>query len=421
MVNESFARKCGRRCLVSMLSITFLDMIGIGIVIPTLAVMFLSSGSTILPAGYPVAGRLLLYGLLIGAYPLAQFFGAPILGALSDRHGRKRILLLSLAGTFIGYILFGSGILIGSLPLLFIGRIIDGLTGGNISVATSAIADISDERSKARNFGLIGMAFGFGFIIGPFLGGQLANPGLVSWFNASTPFWFSAGLTAMNMLLLVLIFPETSLTRVNARISLLTGVRNISRAFRMPDLRVMLLVVFLLTFGFTFFTQFFQVFLIERFHFTAPDIGNYFAFTGLWIAFTQGAITRPVSRRFAPARVLRVSVLMLGLSLPLLIFPDQAIFMYALTPLIAISQGLIFPNTTAIISNLSGRESQGEILGINQSLQSLAQAMPPLIGGLISSMGTSLPIIVASGFTLIAWGIFMMFFGRKKTGLFHEV
>ena len=132
---------------------------------------------------------------------MAQFFGAPILGAMSDRFGRKKILILSLVGTCIGYLFFGAGIAAASLITLFISRAIDGFTGGNISIALSAIADISDPKEKAKNFGLIGMAFGLGFILGPYIGGKLADPSVVGWFTHSTPFWFAAALTFLNIIL----------------------------------------------------------------------------------------------------------------------------------------------------------------------------------------------------------------------------
>jgi len=412
---------CGRACKLSIFFVIFLDMLGVGIVVPVLASLFLDPLKGILPSTFALSLKTLLYGLLIAAYPFMQFFGAPILGAMSDRYGRKKVLLVSIAGTLIGDLIFALGIMLNSIVLLFIGRIIDGLTGGNISVALSAIADVSDEKSKARNFGMVGMAFGFGLIIGPYIGGLLANPAIVHWFTSATPFWFAAILTVVNIVLLVCTFPETLLTRIESKISLLTGFRNISKAFKLSNMRVMFLVIFLLAFGFNFFTQFVQVYLIEKFQYTEFQIGNFFAFIGFWIAFAQGVVTRPVSKHFSPDKVLRFAPLLLGMMLALLLLPTKPVYLYFILPFVAIFQGLTFPNSTAIISNLSSRDSQGEIMGINQSIQSLAQTIPPIIAGLISSISFSLPIIVASIITIIAWLIFMIFYGRKKEEAFHEV
>lgn len=400
----------------------FIDLLGVGIIIPVLAPLFLDPMSGILPVDYQAVffTRQLLLGLLISAYPLAQFFGAPILGAMSDRFGRRRVLLLSLIGTCIGYLFFGSGIALASIVILFISRIVDGFTGGNISIALSAIADISDPKEKAKNFGLIGMAFGLGFILGPYIGGKLADPTLVSWFTHSTPFWFAALLTLVNIFLVMFRFPETLKNRINTPISALTGFRNIAKACRMQNLRTMFIVVFLLTIGFNFFTQFFQVYLIEKFNYTIGDIGNLFAYIGLWIAFAQGFVTRIIGKKFSPQQIMSVSCVVLSAALLVLIIPDKSIALLFILPFVAVSNGLTQPNSTAIISNLSDRKSQGEILGINQSIQSLGMAIPPVIAGMIVTIDKVLPIFLASCFVFLAWIVFLFFFNGKKTEKFQE-
>lgn len=396
----------------------FIDLLGVGIVIPILAPLFLSGN--LFPVDFALESRLILLGLLIASYPIAQFFGAPILGALSDRHGRKKILMISLFGRFIGYLLMALGVYLDHIYLLFFSRIIDGFTGGNISIALSAMADMSDEKSKAKNFGLIGMAFGLGFILGPFIGGKLADPNLVSWFNYATPYLFAAILTIFNILLVVFMFKETLQTKINSKISLATGFHNIKKAFSMPNLRNMFVVIFLLTLGFNFFTQFFQVFLIEKFQFTQSQIGNLFGYLGFWVAVTQGVVTRYLAKKFTPVQVFSVSALMLSLTLPLLLVPKVPHYLLYIIPFIALFNGLTQPNSTAIVSNLSDKESQGEILGINQSIQSLGMAIPPIIAGFVVALHPSLPIILSSFFIFISWIVFKLFF-HKDGSKFHEV
>jgi len=409
----------GTMSLAPIFLLVFLDLLGIGIALPVLTPMLVDS-DLLLPPGTSLAARAFLLGLMITLYPLAQFFGAPMLGALSDRHGRKRLLMLSLVGTAIGYVLFGYGIGTGMLALLFLGRIIDGFTGGNISIAMSSIADLSDERSKVRNFGLIGMAFGFGFIIGPYLGGKLSDPSILPWFDFATPFWFAAILSIANLVLLQICFKETLRTRVDKPVSALTGIRNVVKAFSLPSLRTMFIVVFILTFGFTLYTQFFQVYLLERFGFHQSEIGDTFAYLGIWVAVAQGFITRPVSKRFPPRTVLRYSLIALAIAIPLVLLVPDPIWLLLTIPLIAVSQGLTQPNYTAIISNLSGAESQGEILGINQSIVSLAMAIPPLLAGLAASIYVGLPVLLSGVFIAIAWLIFILFY-RPGGESFHEV
>ena len=408
--------------LLPIVAIVFIDLVGLGIVIPIFAPLLLDMHQTgILPPSYGTEVRNIILGFLLACYPLAQFFGAPILGGLSDRMGRKPIFLASLGGMFLGYLMTAVGIITASLPIMFLGRIVSGFTGGSLSVAYSSIADISDENNKARNFGLVGMMFGLGFIIGPFLGGVLSDPSISNSFNYATPFLFSAILTIANILLVHFRFEETLKTRVNKKISLLTGFQNIHKAFHMENLRVIFIVIFLLAFGFSFFTQFFQVFLIDKFSFTQSNIGNLFAYMGLCIAITQGFIVRPLSFKFSPVKILRFSTLLLGLTFPFLLLPDKAIYLYLVIPFISIWNGLSMPNYNAIVSNLADEKSQGEILGINQSIQSLAQALPPILAGFAATISVNLPILIAGAMSILAWLTFVLFFEERKRTLFHEI
>jgi MFS family permease len=212
--------------------IVFLDLLGIGILIPIVPQLLANPESPffLLPAGWTLAQGYILLGLLVTVFPFMQFLATPILGELSDKFGRRPVLLFSLAGTCLSYILFGVAIHLRHIPLLFISRALDGITGGNIAVAQAVISDTTAPDARARSFGLIGAAFGLGFILGPYLGGKLSDPS-----------------------------------------------------------------------GFTFFTTFFGVFLIDRFRFTQGDIGDFFSYMGLWIVFAQALVVRPVSRApYAP-------------------------------------------------------------------------------------------------------------------------
>ncbi|MGL4773403.1 MAG: MFS transporter [Clostridium sp.] len=392
----------------------FIDLLGLGIVIPILPMIILDPRAGLLPMDMDFATRSIVYGFLIAAYPLTQFFSAPILGALADEKGRKKILTLSLIGTLIGYVLFGIGIMEKNIYLLFIGRILDGFTGGNISIAQSSIADMSTPENKAKNFGLIGMAFGLGFVIGPYVGGNLADSSIVSWFTYATPFWFAAILTALNILSVIFRLNETLAVPKKAKLSLTTGIKNINKAFSIANLRTVFLTTFFLTVGFTLFTQFFQVFLIGKFEFTQSQVGDLFAYMGIWIAFAQGGFQRPLSKKYKPHQILKYSTILLALALPLLLIPDKAIWIYAIVPVIAILQGLSQPNGTALVSNQSDASNQGEILGINQSVQSLAQAIPPIVAGFVTTIDLSLPIILGAISIAIGWVIFKLFFKEKS-------
>ncbi len=418
------SEKSSKQLLIPVFLTVFIDLLGATLVLPILAPLFLDLKDGISPIDVSlltdaktqipqiIKERTFIFGLLIASFPLAQFFGAPLLGAWADKIGRKKVLLLSLIGTCIGYILFAVGVHYHLIWLLFAARILDGFTGGNISIAFSAISDISTPETKTKNFGLIGMAFGLGFIIGPYIGGKLSDPNLVSWFNFETPFWFAAILCLVNIVMVVLYFFETLKTFSKKPLNLLQGFHNIATVFRRVELRSIFMVVFLLTFGFSIFTQFLQVYLIQKFNFTQSGIGDYFAYIGICIAITQGFITRKLTGKISPQRAVSIFTFTLSLALILVLAPQQSMYLYLVSPFIAISQGILSPNLQTIVSNSGSASEQGEILGINQSVQSLAQGIPPIVAGIVVSINMYLPIILSSIFTCLAWLTFILLYKK---------
>jgi DHA1 family tetracycline resistance protein-like MFS transporter len=403
--------KKNKSSLFSLFLVIFIDMLGIGLVIPILPMIFYAKD--FFPASVSPSMINLLLGLLFASYPLAQFFAAPVLGKYSDRYGRKKLLIISLIGSLIGYLIFAIGILIGNVYMLFISRIIDGLTGGNVSIVNSAIADISDAKSKTKNFGLIGMAFGLGFIFGPFIGGLLSDPKVISWFNLATPFWAAAILVFINIILLIFNFSESIKQKVHKPIHFLSSILDIKKVISLKTLNIIFLTIFLINFGWSFFTQFFQIFLYDKFSYTTSQIGYLFAYMGLWIAISQGVIIRPISNKFKSENILKIVILLTSLTLLAFLIPNKHHLLYLIMPILAISYGFINPNFSTIISNSTTPTAQGEILGLRQSVISLSQAIPPILAGISLSISTSMPIIISSIVIFTAWIVFIIFY--KKT------
>lgn len=399
----------------------FLDLLGLSLVIPVAAPLFLSADATFFGSAVTVQYRTLILGILLGVGPIVQFFVSPLLGAYADRAGRKPVLIISVLVNAVGHALFGVAILTQQLWLLFISRALAGVGSANLAAANSAVADISNSESKVRNFGLVGMALGLGFIFGPFLGGVLSDSSVVPWFNYATPLWVAAALSVANALVVKFFFRETLRERFVGRMDIFTGVRNIARAFSMPNLRSMYIVNFLMGFGYNFFAQFFSVFLIARFQFGSAEIGVLFAYVGIWMAFTLGILTRYVARVARAEEVIRVAPLATVALLLVLSQVQTVPTVYLLLPLLAMVYGVNGPNVTSIISDLAGRESQGEALGIDRAMSALAFGLPPILAGWAAGINVSMPMIFAAVFIFIAWGVFMHF--RKYSGLpiFHEV
>lgn len=386
---------------------TLIDMLGIGLIIPVVTPLLLDPTLPFMGAEATFGDRSMMIGFLLASFSLAQFVGSGLLGTLSDRYGRKPVLRYTIAGTLIAYIIFGVGILQTSLPLLFMGRFLLGFCSGNLAVTFSAIADLSSAEHKSRNFGMVGAAFGIGFVLGPFLGGFLSDS---SWHPAlgyDTPFWAASLLSILNLWVLQRYFTETLVSPRMNPLHAASGLRQIAKAFGRPELRGLFAVSFLMVFGFNFFTQFIQVYLIKRFDYGQGDIGALFGYLGLWIALTQGLLLRPVSARLSPAPILRVSLLLMGLAVMGILVPDQSVLLYAVLPLVSLGQGFSSPNLLSLISNKADPSVQGEILGINQSVNSFAQLLPPLIGGFIVAMDIRAPLLVSGSFILLAWLTFV--------------
>ncbi|MEO5646536.1 MAG: MFS transporter [Candidatus Paceibacterota bacterium] len=383
------------------------DMLGVGILIPVIPLLLTDPAYAY---HLPIAVRsgYIVLGFLTAIFPLMQFIATPILGQLSDHVGRKKVLAFSLGGTALSYVVFAIGIIFKNIPLLFASRALDGITGGNIAVAQAAIADESEPQDRARNFGLIGAAFGIGFIIGPFLGGELSNPHLVSWFNATTPFWFAAGLSFLNMLSVIFFFNETLKEKTKAKIRALQSLINIQAALVSEKFRRFFITSFLYTAGFTFFTTFFGVFLIQRFGYDQGDIGLYFAFVGICIALTQGILTGFIGKHFSSLKIIPVALFIFSLTLLALGLNTIPWLMYVITIPQCISIGLVMANLTAVVSNQSADNEQGKILGITASVQALGQAIPPIISGyLAATLSARAPVLTAAALVLISAFMFL--------------
>lgn len=405
-MNEPTTR---RRDLAIVAFTAFLNFTGLTIAIPIFTPMCLDETCGILAAGTPMTVRTTILGFLLGAFPLCQFFTAPLLGTLSDRRGRKPVLLLAIAGSCFGYLFMGLGIMSESLAMVFFSRIVTGCFSGSLAVTQSAVADLSDVGSRPRNFGLLGAALGLGLFVGPALGGVLSDPHVHAAFSYATPFWLSAALAVFNFVQVAWLFSETLPEGMRPRVEfhLMVGPKNILRAFTDPDCRRMFLVVLALAFGFNFFTQFFQVFLLEKFQVSRSQLGIILSYFGIWSLLTQALLVRPVSRVFAPRQVLHVTLLLLAASFPLLLMVERLWMLFPAMAFIPVFYGLSNPNLTSMVCGLRGAQRQGEILGINQSVMAMAQFVPPLAGGYIVGHHYSLPLWITSGSILIAWVLFL--------------
>jgi DHA1 family tetracycline resistance protein-like MFS transporter len=390
----------------------FLDTFGLSMVYPIFSPLFLKPELGLLTGQESFLYRTLLLGFLIAFFPLAQFFGAPLIGEFSDRFGRKRAFFITILGTGIGYCLTALGILLKFLPLLFISRFWTGFFAGNLTICLAAIADMSqDEESRTKNFGLLGAIAGTSFITGIIFAGDLSHPQLHPILGLSFPFWTIACLSLLNLILMIFLFHESHPTKTKFSINLLKGAHNILLAMKMKKNRMIYLAYFSFMMCWVTSMQFLPTFLIKNFAVDPVLITQAFIGIGLIWSLSNFAINPLIARFLHPPKVLIFSLFLLSALLFLSLAPET-LFLFLILFLGATFFGaLCWTNSLATVSLCTPTEHQGSILGINQSFGAIASIIGPAIGGLVAGHGAHFIYVFTGAVSLLS--ATFLFIGRK--------
>lgn len=366
-----------RSPLVVIFTTVFIDLLGFGIVIPVLP--FYAEGTIFNATPRTV-------GLLFASYSVMQLIFSPVLGRLSDTYGRRPVLLISIIGTGIGFLILGFAT---TLWMLFLGRILDGISGGNISTAQAYIADITTNEDRAKGMGLLGAAFGLGFIFGPAIGGILSRWGV------QVPFLFAAGLCFANAILLYFRLPETVTPDHPARTSAAKG-RGFSQLFeslRQPRLKFVLTIYFLFIVAFSIMTTSFSLYTMFRFGYGAHHNGYLFAYVGLIAVIIQGLLIGRLVKRFGELVLVIAGALLFAGSLFAVPFVGpHAGGLAALLiggGLFSFGNSLATPALNGLASRSVGPAEQGSVMGVTQSAGSLARAVGPSIAAVLIHSATA--------------------------------
>ncbi len=381
------------------------EIIGFGILIPIVPLMFVEPSSSffILPEGLSIEMGYILLGLLIGSYPLMQFLSTPILGELSDIYGRRTVIQISILGTVISTLVFAYSLLVASLWLLFLSRIINGLTGGLISVAQATVADMSTEQNKSKNLGRIGAVFGLGFIIGPFLGGVLSS-GSFAVLGLITPFIFAAALSFSSFIFVSKELNETSPMK-DKKVHWSKPISQLKKGLQLPGLRKFFAANFFYFSGFAFFTTFVSVVLVERFSFSQLDIGNFFLYIGVIIMITQLVVIPRLFPRFKEEYIMPLTLILTGLSVLLLGVQTELIIFLIFAGTFSLFNGITNISLETLVSRNASGDNQGLALGTNQSLRSLANAIPSMLSGVAAALFSSATPLLIAGCIILLTGL----------------
>ncbi len=366
--------------------IVLIDMLGFALIVPLLAFFADSFGATAFQTG-----------LLVASFAAMQMISAPILGRISDRFGRRPVFLISIFGTLIGFLILGFA---NSLAMLFLSRILSGLTAGNISVAQAYIADVTDEKNRARGMGMLGAAFGIGFILGPALGGTLSVYGF------DVPAFAAAGLCFINLLTVFFWLPE-SLT-AERRTALITQKKAsvsfgaLLAALQHPATGPLLLVRVGFAIAFNSFQSVFSLYALSKFGLTAQQTGYILAYVGIVLVIMQGALIGPLSARFKESHLLFSFIVLATIGLfGWAVVPSVPWLLVAMFPL-AIGAGSFNAVINSAISKTVSSEEVGGILGFAAGLESSTRVvMPALASYLLGAYGPSTPGYMASAVMVI--------------------
>lgn len=364
----------------------FIDFTGFGLVIPLLPFWAEHLGAG--PVGV---------GLILTIYALAQFIFTPILGTLSDRYGRRPVIIASLC---IEALAFALTALAGSLPFLLLARFIGGLGASNIGSAQAVVADVTPPEERARGMGLIGAAIGLGFVVGPALGGGLAALG------ATVPFWVAMGVAIANMLLVLRFLPETRTQRDTTKTAqkgtfvLLAGWR---QALRYPAVARLVVVNLLFTVAFTAMEAIFPLFTQHAFGWGAVQNGYIFTYVGIIIVIMQGALVGQLVKVFGEKRLLIGGLALLAAGLALLAWSTQLALLLTALGILSAGDGAVNPTISTLLSFASPTEAQGEALGFAQGMAGLGRIIGPLAAGsLFAFGGPGAPFLIGAGLVLVA-------------------
>ncbi len=390
-------KKPTNKALMTVFLIVLMDLLGFGIILPLLPFIAERFGA-----------KEFEIGLLAATYSLFQFISAPIMGRLSDKFGRKPMLIVSQLGSAVGYVLLG---LSGNMILIFISRIIDGFTGGNISIAQAYIADVTEPKDRAKGMGLIGAAFGIGFIFGPAIGGLLSK------FGFEVPALFAAFIALITTTCTALFLKET----VNVKVAQKSertkfSFKAIQHVLSLETVGLMVGTFFLLNIAQTIMQGMFALYSQHTFNIGPDSIGLIFAYMGIMSVIMQLKVLPWLIKKWGERISLTYATLIWSIgffALPLITNPLYLAFIF---PLFAIGSGVSNPTIQAIASEKVRKEEYGETMGIIQSFGSLGRIIGPILGGeLFAILGSKSPFFTGAGLIFFVFLWYFKAFSGKKT------
>lgn len=376
--------------------VLFIDGMGLGLLFPILNTVLIDPYVGFLPEHLSVNLRDFYYGLCIGIFMLAWFFGAAVLGDLSDNIGRKKCLMVCLWGAFLGYFLSAVAIIVHSFTLLILGRVIAGLTAGSQPIAQAAIIDISPLDKRAQNIGFILLSVSLGFVFGPVFGGVLSSPQIVSWFTYTTPLYFASALSLFNAVLLALTFQETTgVQKKKIDIRWNHAIQIFISAFRHRSITRYSIALMVMIFGWSNYFSFVSLYLLQTYQYTIMENSFFLAVMGAGFSIGCGFIVNHCTKRYNYDGIVIYGLFLSAVLILLSLVFQQEWVPWVTTFLVGLSISVAYSVLLTIFSNLVTPQEQGWVMGVTGSIMALCFGLTSMFTGLIAHLGAALPMILA--------------------------
>jgi len=403
-------KKTSRTHLFSLLplySVTFIGFIGYSLMLTLFTPLMMDPNNGFIAASADLSVRVIILGVLLALYPFGQFFGSPIMGALSDHFGRKGVLIISLCVTTLCYLLIAFALVEKNLILLMIGSLIAGLSEANIVITQSAIADVSDPKDRSRLFGYICLSASASYIVGPLLGGKLAA------YNLVLPFWCVIALLIITILWTWWVFHETK-PPSEGKINYLRTFINLTQIFTHKRLRIYYLVNFLIYLAIFGFFRSYPMYLVNEFNMNVSRLSEFIAWVAVPIILSNIVLTGWAAKYFSPKRITITSAIATGIFMLIIIIPNRENALWITLFLTGLALALCLPACSALLSMTASESEQGSAMGNNQAMSAGAEAISGLVGGLLAAWFIKFPLIVMGILAIIA-GIILLFVKPKSS------
>ncbi len=393
-------RRNGIASLIPFYLIILIDNLSVSLVIPVLIPIAYDAHVGLIGSGGSGA-RHLFYGVSMGSYSLAMFFGAPLLGALSDHFRRKKTLATCLIGLALGYGLIIWAMARRDVYLFVAGRVVGGLFSGSLPVAQAGIIDVTPKDRRVNSIGLIMFCVSMGYVVGPLIGGYLSDSSLVSWFSLRTPFLFVAAATVVNLLILLLTYREGPAPQKAEAISVPNPVKHLMEAFRFPGIRVLSATLLLMSLGWTTFFQFIGVYLTKSQGFDQRAVSNLISVVGVGLAVAFLSLVPLSVKYLKPAVAAIASLVLMTVCIAGTAMTGWLVALYVLPLLGAVGYGVSYSGLVGMMSATADDAHQGSVMGMAGAIAASSAGLSGVVFGVVDG-ASAVPVLSAAVFVLLA-------------------